>query len=52
MLALALDDKYAEPMTFANVGTLGTVPGKRDQLVAILTRPDDELKAPGACCTR
>jgi quinol monooxygenase YgiN len=34
-------------MTFANVGTLGTVPGKRDELVALLTRPSDELAALG-----
>jgi quinol monooxygenase YgiN len=26
------------PMTFANAGTLGTVPGKRDELVAHLTQ--------------
>ncbi|MGC5169702.1 putative quinol monooxygenase [Microbacterium sp. DT81.1] len=25
-------------MTFANIGHLGTLPGKRDELVAILTR--------------
>lgn len=30
-------------MTFANVGTLGTKPGKRDELVAILTRRSSEL---------
>ncbi|WP_167133404.1 putative quinol monooxygenase [Paramicrobacterium chengjingii] len=30
-------------MTFANVGTLGTVPGKRDELVAHLTRRSDQL---------
>lgn len=30
-------------MTFANVGTLGALPGKRDELVAILTRPSPEL---------
>ena len=34
-------------MTFANVGTLGTLPGKRDELVAILTRPSDELSKTG-----
>ncbi|NYF16998.1 quinol monooxygenase YgiN [Microbacterium sp. AK009] len=26
-------------MTFVNVGTLGARPGKRDELVALLTRP-------------
>ena len=30
-------------MTFANVGTLGVVPGKRDELVAHLTRRNDAL---------
>jgi len=30
-------------MTFANVGTLGAVPGKRDELVAYLTRRSPEL---------
>ena len=30
-------------MTFANVGTLGTLPGKRDDVVAILTRPSPNL---------
>lgn len=30
-------------MTFANVGKLGTKPGKRDQLVQILTRPSEEM---------
>lgn len=30
-------------MTFANVGTLGTLPGKRDDVIAILTRPSEEL---------
>lgn len=30
-------------MTFANVGKLGVKPGKRDQLVEILTRPGGEL---------
>ncbi|MGO1622843.1 putative quinol monooxygenase [Flaviflexus sp.] len=34
-------------MTFANVGTLGALPGKRDELVAILSRRNDELKASG-----
>lgn len=27
-------------MTFANVGTLGVKPGKRDEVVEILTRPN------------
>ncbi len=30
-------------MTFANVGTLGTLPGRRDELVAHLTRRSDAL---------
>lgn len=30
-------------MTFANVGTLGAVPGRRDELVAHLTRRSDVL---------
>lgn len=34
-------------MTFANVGTLGTLPGKRDEVVAILTRPNKELRNAG-----
>lgn len=34
-------------MTFANIGSLGTVPGKRDELVALLTRPSAELAAIG-----
>ena len=34
-------------MNFANVGTLGTLPGKREELVAILTRPNPELEAVG-----
>jgi quinol monooxygenase YgiN len=34
-------------MTFANIGTLGAVPGRRDELVALLTRPSRELAATG-----
>jgi quinol monooxygenase YgiN len=34
-------------MTFANVGMLGAKPGKRDALVAILTRRSDELADAG-----
>lgn len=34
-------------MTFANVGTIGTQPGKRDDVVAILTRMNPELKESG-----
>jgi quinol monooxygenase YgiN len=34
-------------MTFANVGTLGTKPGSRDALVAILTTPSSELRDAG-----
>jgi quinol monooxygenase YgiN len=34
-------------MTFANIGHLGVLPGRRDDLVALLTRPSDELAAVG-----
>ncbi|MFW2514694.1 putative quinol monooxygenase [Demequina sp. SO4-13] len=34
-------------MTFANVGTLGVQPGKRDEVVAILTRPNPQLSEAG-----
>lgn len=34
-------------MTFANVGTLGALPGKRDEIIAILTRPNKELREAG-----
>jgi len=34
-------------MTFANVGTLQTVPGKRDELVAHLVRRSDSLTEAG-----
>jgi quinol monooxygenase YgiN len=34
-------------MTFVNVGTLGTVPGKRDLLVKILTRRSADLEQAG-----
>lgn len=34
-------------MTFANVGTLGAVPGKRDELVAHLARRSDVLDSIG-----
>lgn len=34
-------------MTYANVGTLGAVPGKRDELVAHLTRPTPRLAEAG-----
>ncbi|MBP2435841.1 putative quinol monooxygenase [Microbacterium amylolyticum] len=30
-------------MTFANIGTLGAHPGKRDELIRILTRPNNAL---------
>jgi quinol monooxygenase YgiN len=30
-------------MTFVNAGTLGTEPGRRDELVALLTRRSDRL---------
>lgn len=36
-------------MTFANCGTLGTVPGRRDELVATLTQRNDHLRQLG--CT-
>lgn len=34
-------------MTYANVGYLGTVPGARDELVALLTRRSDDLVEAG-----
>jgi quinol monooxygenase YgiN len=34
-------------MTFANLGHLGTRPGRRDELVALLTRPGAELAEAG-----
>jgi quinol monooxygenase YgiN len=34
-------------MTFANVGHLGVLPGKRDELVTLLTRRSDEMAAIG-----
>lgn len=34
-------------MTFANMGRLGTTPGNREAVVALLTRPSDELAAAG-----
>ena len=34
-------------MTFANVGSLGTKPGQRDAVVAILLRPMPELRDAG-----
>ena len=34
-------------MTFANVGTLGAIPGKRDELAAHLTQRSDTLKQIG-----
>ncbi|NWN89141.1 MAG: antibiotic biosynthesis monooxygenase [Micrococcaceae bacterium] len=34
-------------MTFANVGTLGAQPGKRDEIVAILTQLNPELMNAG-----
>lgn len=36
-----------EIMRFVNVGSLGAAPGKRDELVALLTRPSEELAAVG-----
>jgi quinol monooxygenase YgiN len=34
-------------MTFANAGTLGVLPGRRDELVAHLTRRSDALSTSG-----
>jgi len=34
-------------MSFVNIGTLGTVPGKRDEVIAILTRVNAELANAG-----
>ncbi|MBO1752531.1 antibiotic biosynthesis monooxygenase [Actinotalea sp. BY-33] len=34
-------------MTYVNVGTLGAVPGKRDELVEILTRRSADLEQTG-----
>lgn len=34
-------------MTFVNTGTLGTEPGRRDELVALLTRRSDRLTEAG-----
>lgn len=34
-------------MTFANVGTLGVLPGKREEVVAILTRRNVQLNEAG-----
>jgi len=34
-------------MTFVNVGTLGTAPGKRDELVALLTEHNESLAGAG-----
>lgn len=34
-------------MTFVNVGTLGVKPGKRDEVVAILTRRNQQLEGAG-----
>ena len=38
---------YGAAMTFANAGTLGAVPGKRDELVAHLTRRSNALEGAG-----
>ena len=34
-------------MTFVNVGTLGTAPGKRDELVTLLTEHNESLAGAG-----
>lgn len=34
-------------MTFANLGSLGTQPGKRDEVIAILTRANPALQEAG-----
>ncbi len=39
--------KHNGPMTFANVGSLGTKPGQRDAVVSILLRPKPELRGAG-----
>ncbi|GAB2718940.1 antibiotic biosynthesis monooxygenase [Arthrobacter bambusae] len=39
--------KHNGRMTFANVGSLGTKPGQRDAVVAILLRPKPELRGAG-----
>lgn len=46
-LCLRRGAAYTEAMTFANVGTLGAQPGKRDEIVALLTRPSAELARAG-----
>jgi quinol monooxygenase YgiN len=38
---------HTVPMTFANVGTLGTMPGQRDAVLSILLRPMAGLKEAG-----
>ncbi|GGI09264.1 hypothetical protein GCM10007368_25300 [Isoptericola cucumis] len=38
---------YGAAMTYANVGWLGAAPGRRDDLVAFLTRPSDDLADAG-----
>ncbi len=34
-------------MTFANVGALGVQPGRREEVVAILVRPNNDLRDAG-----
>lgn len=44
---LSVRADYSPNMTFANVGTLGAVPGKRDELVAHLTARNSALQPAG-----
>lgn len=44
---LTQHSQYDGRMTFANVGTLGVKPGKRDEVVAILTRRNPQLESAG-----
>jgi len=46
---LGLEPKYNRLMVFANAGTLGTLPGRRDELVALHTQRSDLLRELG--CT-
>lgn len=40
---MSADPDTVRRMTFANAGTLGAVPGRRDELIAHLTRRSDKL---------
>ena len=39
--------RYCRRMTFVNTGSLGAVPGRRDELVALLIRGNDRLSQVG-----